>query len=51
MFDPNVIEKMFMKSFKIAILNKVNSSIKLSSVGAVLHLRKINTPDVNDWTT
>ena len=51
MFDPNVIEKMFMKSFKIGtILNKVGliqALNRLSSVGAVSHLRRINTPDVN----
>ena len=51
MFDPMVIEKAFMKSFKIGtILNKVGlvqALNRLSSVGAVSHLRRINTPDVN----
>ena len=40
-----------MKSFKIGtILNKVGlvqALNRLSSVGAVSHLRRINTPDVN----
>ena len=51
MFDPMVIEKAFMKSFKIGtILNKVGlvqALNRLSSVGAVSHLRRINTPDTN----
>jgi DNA-directed RNA polymerase II subunit RPB2 len=51
MFDPMVIEKTFMKSFKIGtILNKVGlvqALNRLSSVGAVSHLRRINTPDTN----
>ena len=51
MFDPMVIEKSFMKSFKIGtILNKVGliqALNRLSSVGAVSHLRRINTPDTN----
>jgi DNA-directed RNA polymerase II subunit RPB2 len=51
MFDGKVIEKMVMKSFKIGtILNKVGlvqALNRLSSMGAVSHLRRINTPDVN----
>jgi DNA-directed RNA polymerase II subunit RPB2 len=51
MFDGKVIEKMMMKSFKIGtILNKVGlvqALNRLSSMGAVSHLRRINTPDVN----
>ena len=51
MFDGKVIEKMMMKAFKIGtILNKVGliqALNRLSSMGAVSHLRRINTPDVN----
>ena len=51
MFDGKVIEKMMMKAFKIGtILNKVGliqAMNRLSSMGAVSHLRRINTPDVN----
>jgi DNA-directed RNA polymerase II subunit RPB2 len=49
--NPMIIEGMFMKSFKIGtILNKVGliqALNRLSSVGTVSHLRRINTPDVN----
>ena len=51
MFNPMVIEKAFMKSFKIGtILNKVGliqALNRLTSVGAVSHLRRINTPNTN----
>jgi DNA-directed RNA polymerase II subunit RPB2 len=51
MFNPMVIENAFMKSFKIGtILNKVGliqALNRLTSVGAVSHLRRINTPNTN----
>ena len=47
-FNYNTIQSMFMKSFKIGtILNKkglIQSLNRLSMVGAISHLRRINTP-------